>query len=172
MPRKSYATDAPTWTLPASGQPYAATIQAAADTYGVPVLVLARVLWQESHFRADIISGEVESATGAQGIAQFMPETAEDYGVDPLDAVSAIYGAAHVLRDYRRLTGDVDWAHAVAAYNAGPGNINDAAAAARKAKANGLLEWLDYLPTSVANQAQTQNYITQVAADLGQVLFV
>jgi hypothetical protein len=39
---------------------------------GLPVEFFARVIWQESRFKAQAVSPK-----GAQGIAQFMPETAD-----------------------------------------------------------------------------------------------
>src|SRR5262249_60783000 len=44
--------------------------QSAAEN-GLPVEFFARVIWQESHFDAQAVSPK-----GAEGIAQFMPQTA------------------------------------------------------------------------------------------------
>ena len=62
------------------------------------------------------------SPAGAQGVAQFMPATASDLGVDPLDPAQAIPAAGKYLRQqYDRFGG---WTQALAAYNAGPGNVS------------------------------------------------
>ena len=46
-------------------------IEADAAANGLPVEFFARVIWQESRFNAQAVSPK-----GAQGIAQFMPQTA------------------------------------------------------------------------------------------------
>jgi soluble lytic murein transglycosylase-like protein len=109
------------WQLPARAAPYADAINAAEVTYSLPAGLLGRVLFQESRFRPDIISGQVRSRTGATGIAQFMPATAAELGVDPLDAFQSIDGAGKYLRRlYDQL---LDWKLAIAAYNWGIGNV-------------------------------------------------
>lgn len=110
-----------TFAIPPSGQPYAETIRAAEQKNGLPESLLARVLYQESRFRPDIITGKVRSKAGATGIAQFMPKTAAALGVDPLNPTSAINGAARELRSLFDRFGD--WTHAIAAYNWGQGNL-------------------------------------------------
>lgn len=106
------------WVPPAE---YAGMIAAAEAQYGLPTNMLARLLYQESHYRDDIIRGDVTSSAGALGIAQFMPGTADDLGIDPLDPVQAIPAAARYLRQQFNTFGD--WAMALAAYNWGPGNV-------------------------------------------------
>lgn len=109
------------WQLPARAAPYAAAIYAAEDRYGIPRNLLARQLYQESHFRADIITGATVSPAGALGIAQFMPATAAELGVDPLDPASAIDGAGRYMAKLFQQLGD--WSLALAAYNWGIGNV-------------------------------------------------
>lgn len=109
------------FTIPPAGQPYAETIRAAEQRNGLPESLLARVLYQESRFRPDVITGKVRSKAGATGIAQFMPKTAAALGVDPLNPTSAINGAARELRSLFDRFGD--WTHAIAAYNWGQGNL-------------------------------------------------
>lgn len=106
------------FTVPAK---YASIISQAETDNGLPSGLLARVLYRESRFREDIISGKVRSSVGALGIAQFMPSTAVSMGVDPLDPFSAIPGAARYLAQLFRTTGS--WPEAVAAYNWGVGNV-------------------------------------------------
>lgn len=62
------------------------------------------------------------SSAGAVGLGQFMPETAEQYGVNPLDPRSSVEGAARYLSDLKTQF-DGSWPLANAAYNWGPGNV-------------------------------------------------
>ena len=102
---------------------YGDKIQEAANTHGNPATILAGLLEQESGYRPDVIRGETLSSAGAAGIAQFMPETAEQYGVDPLDTDSAIDGAARYLAYLVKLF-DGDLRLAIYAYNGGEGNVS------------------------------------------------
>ena len=80
----------------------------------LPAHFFIRLLYQESNFRLAAIS-----SAGALGIAQFMPETASDRGLDnPFDALQAIPASARLLRDLYLKFGNLGLA--AAAYNAGP----------------------------------------------------
>lgn len=100
---------------------YAGAIAQAEADNGIPRDVLARLLYQECRYRDDIITGRVRSSVGAVGIAQFMPATARDMLVDPLDPFASIDAAARYLASLHRQTGT--WAKALAAYNWGIGNV-------------------------------------------------
>lgn len=129
------------WKPPAK---YAAAIAQAEDSNGIPQNMLARLLYQECRYRADIISGATTSPAGAQGIAQFMPATAREMGIDPLDPAQAIPAAARYLaQQYRRFG---TWTQALAAYNWGAGNVS------RKG--------LDNAPS------ETRKYFTEILADV------
>ena len=83
----------------------------------LPVEFFARVIWQESRFNARAVSNK-----GAQGIAQFMPATADYRGlVDPFDPIEALRNSARYLRDLKTRFGNLGLA--AAAYNAGPGRV-------------------------------------------------
>lgn len=112
----------PQWNLPAAGEQYRPFIQNAANMYGVPFVILGKLLQQESGFRPDVISGSRTSPKGAQGIAQFMPDTARELGVNPLKPASAIPGAARYLSQLYDRFGN--WRDALAAYNWGLGNVS------------------------------------------------
>jgi len=93
------------------------TVKAAAEEHDIPIGFFVRLLWQESRFRA----AEVSSA-GAQGIAQFMPQTAVEVGLrDPFDPLQAIPASARFLRKLHNQFGNLGLA--AAAYNAGGGRI-------------------------------------------------
>jgi Transglycosylase SLT domain len=73
----------------------------------------ARLLWRESLFDPNVVSYK-----GAQGIAQFMPETAKRVGLeDPFEPMSAVKASAAFLSDLRSQFGNLGLA--AAAYNAG-----------------------------------------------------
>jgi hypothetical protein len=84
----------------------------------LPVEFFARVIWQESRFNARAVSNK-----GAQGIAQFMPATADYRGlIDPFDPIEALKNSARYLRDLKARFGNLGLA--AAAYNAGPGRVS------------------------------------------------
>lgn len=100
---------------------YAKAIVAAAKSTGVDARQLAALITVES-------SGNphAKSDKGAYGLAQFMPATAAQYGVDVTDPVSSIWGAAKYFANLLRMSfinGDYNLAHA--GYNWGPGNLED-----------------------------------------------
>jgi hypothetical protein len=61
------------------------------------------------------------SRAGAIGLAQLMPATAKDLGVDPQSPVQNLDGGARYLLQQMRAFGTVELA--LAAYNAGPGAV-------------------------------------------------
>jgi hypothetical protein len=88
-------------------------IAANAAAVGMPDAFFARLIWKESRFDVAAVS-----PVGAQGIAQFMPYTAEERGLaDPYDMRSAIRHSALYLSDLRAELGN--WGLAAAAYNGG-----------------------------------------------------
>ena len=96
---------------------YGGVIQQAAAENGIPPEILAGLIDTESAFNPGAVS-----PVGAQGLGQFMPPTAAEFGVDVNDPVSSIDGAARYLRylvDY--FNGDMNLA--IYAYNGGMGNI-------------------------------------------------
>lgn len=133
------------WKLPAGAAPYAEQISKTETAQGIPAGLLARLLHQESRYRQDIISGATRSPAGALGIAQFMPRTAAELGIDPLNPNQAIPAAGLYLRRLYDQTGS--WASALAAYNWGIGNV----------KRKGL----DKAP------AETRAYVAQISNDVG-----
>jgi hypothetical protein len=85
---------------------------------GLPVEFFARVIWQESRFNAQAVSPK-----GAQGIAQFMPQTADWRGLaDPFDPIEALKNSASYLHDLQTKFGNLGLA--AAGYNAGPGRVS------------------------------------------------
>jgi hypothetical protein len=93
-------------------------IAEAALRWNVPMNLLAAQLYAESGFNPF-----ARSPAGAEGIAQFMPGTADAYGLaNPYDPVAAINAQAHLMSDLLRSFGG-KVALALAAYNAGAGAV-------------------------------------------------
>ena len=91
--------------------------QAAADNE-IPEEFFTRLIWQESRFDSAAIS-----PAGAQGIAQFMPQTAATRGlINAFAPLQALRESASYLRELRT-TFHGNLGLAAAAYNAGPGQI-------------------------------------------------
>jgi hypothetical protein len=86
---------------------------------GLPVEFFARVIWQESRFNALAVSRK-----GAEGIAQFMPRTADWHGLaDPFNPIEALKHSASYLGELRDRFGNLGLA--AAGYNAGPGRVSE-----------------------------------------------
>jgi soluble lytic murein transglycosylase-like protein len=99
-------------------------LESAATANGLPLEFFARVIWQESRFQPDAVGPVTRSGHRAQGIAQFMPYTAEERGLlDPFNPVAALPKAAEFLRELRGEFGNLGLA--AAAYNAGPRRVRD-----------------------------------------------
>ncbi len=115
-------------------------IESAAKAQNLPLEFFARVIWQESRFQSDAVGPVTRSGQRAQGIAQFMPGTADERRLlDPFDPVQALPKSAEFLSELRSQFGNLGLA--AAAYNAGPRRVR---------------EWLDgagYMPQ------QTRSYV-------------
>ena len=119
--------------------------QKAAKQYDVPVSLLKDIGKAESNIKPEAVS-----SAGAQGVMQLMPATAQSLGVtNPFDAEQNIMGGAKYIKQMLdRYDGDVKLA--LAAYNAGSGNV---------AKYGGIPPF-----------AETQNYVKKVMAYAGEDL--
>lgn len=131
----AYGVNAPAQYAPAIGK--------AAIENDLPPNLLAAQLRQESGFKPTAVS-----SAGAAGISQFMPDTAREMGINPLDPNQAIPAGARYLRQNIDKFGSVE--NGLAAYNWGPGNV-------QKWVANGADP--SRLP------AETQNYIKSIGAN-------
>jgi hypothetical protein len=96
---------------------YDPIIREMAAKYGVPARLLKAQMKQESQFDPN-----VRSPKGATGLIQLMPDTASMLKVrDSKDPRQNIEGAAKYMAQLLKMTKG-NLAHALAAYNAGPGN--------------------------------------------------
>jgi len=134
--------DAPRWL---------ALISEQEDLAGIPAGLLARMAYQESHFRPEIIDGTLASAAGALGILQLMPQFFKSV-LRPIpfsaqDVTDQIQEAARELvRLYHHFH---DFGLALAGYNWGQGHIDDYLKGIHSA-----------LPV------ETQKYVIQILADV------
>ncbi|EKE43627.1 transglycosylase SLT domain protein [Oceaniovalibus guishaninsula JLT2003] len=96
--------------------PYLAIARAAARRHGVPEDLYLRLVQRESGWNAAAVSHK-----GALGLAQLMPGTAALLRVDPADPEQNLDGGARYLAMQYRKFGT--WQLALAAYNAGPGAV-------------------------------------------------
>ena len=96
--------------------PYDAAFSAAEAKHGLPAGLLSAVAKQESGY-----DPKAKSPAGAVGLMQFMPATAKGVGIDPTDPFQAIDGAGKLLASHLKTFGSLE--KALAAYNAGPGNV-------------------------------------------------
>lgn len=87
--------------------------KAAAAKYGVPWDVFAHQIAGESGWNPNIHP----SSAGAEGIAQFIPGTAAQYGVDVKNPQSSLEGAAKYMADLHQQGGS--WEHALSGYLSG-----------------------------------------------------
>lgn len=99
-------------------RPFEGNIRDAAIAFGLDTSLIKGVIAAESAGRS-----RVESSAGAKGLMQLMDATASDMGViDAFDPEQNIEGGSKYLsRMLNMFDGDLD--KALAAYNAGPGNV-------------------------------------------------
>jgi hypothetical protein len=92
-------------------------VESSARSRKLPIAFFTRLIFRESSFRTGVVS-----PAGAQGVAQFMPGTAQERGLaDPFDPEQAIPASAHLLADLRTRFGNLGLA--AAAYNGGPNRV-------------------------------------------------
>ena len=112
-------------------------ITMASEKYDIPESLIYKVIETESYFNTNCVS-----SAGATGLMQVMPFNNSSLGItDATDPYQNIMGGVKLLRQYIDMyNGDIKLG--LAAYNAGPGNVN---------KYNGVPPF-----------KETQNYIRKI----------
>ena len=123
-------------------------IERVAAAAGVDPELAMRVAAQESGLSPDALN----PVSGAIGIMQLMPSTAAALGVDPRNSVQNVIGGVQYLRE--QLSHFRDEAKALAAYNWGPGRVEEAVE-------RWGAEWLSHAPR------ETQHYIASILSRSG-----
>lgn len=137
------------WQSVGDGPIWVPQLNAAESQFGIPQNLLARIAYEESHFRNDIITGVTASSAGALGIMQLEPVFFASVRVprpfQPADTLAQIQEAAQdLVTNYNALG---NWPQAVAAYNAGLSTIQTGNA-------------------SAANKAANAKYVADILADV------
>jgi len=127
-------------SLSAGPDAYRARVAELSAKYDLSPTLIEALVWQESRWRAGAVS-----PAGARGLAQLMPGTARQMGVDANDPHANLEGGARYLRAQLDAFGG-DLEKALAAYNAGPGRVQ---------AANGI-----------PRIRETQNYVTSILGRL------
>lgn len=122
---------------------YLRHFKAAAERHGLDWRLLAAIGYQESHWNPEAVS-----PTGVRGLMMLTRDTANHMGIgDRLDAKESIEGGARYFAGLKkRFAGQVEepdrtWL-TIAAYNIGPGHLQDARQLAKDARMNPN-RWLD-----------------------------
>lgn len=117
---------------------------------GIPQGLIEGMIMQESRGDTYRKGKLLTSPAGAQGLAQFMPKTAKQYGVDVKSEESSVNGMIkYVSALLRQFGGDVE--KAIMAYNAGPDNV-------KNGKAYGYKETKKYLANVKSYAAGANGY--------------
>jgi soluble lytic murein transglycosylase-like protein len=115
------------WASVNQGPVWVPVLNIAEGTYGIPPNLLARVAYEESRFRDDVISGATASPAGAMGLMQLEPAYFQSVKVPtPYTAADVnnqiAEAAAYLAGLYKHFN---DWGYALMAYNDGQTNIDN-----------------------------------------------
>lgn len=115
------------WKSVGSGPQWIPYLNAAEAQYNIPTDLLARMAYRESiHFREDVIRGMTASPAGALGLMQLEPAFFNTVNVPrPYTDEDVLNQIAEAARDVVAMyTATKQWPLAIAAYNAGLGNVH------------------------------------------------
>ena len=105
------------------GEDYDALLAKSAKDHGVPLALLKHTADKETGGLSPEKRATAVSKAGAQGFMQFMPATAKQYGIDPMDPAQSADAAGRMYKD---LLGHYKGDQRLAAmgYNWGQGNVD------------------------------------------------
>lgn len=135
--------------------PYLEAADAAADYNSIPRSIFHALINTESGWNAYAISNK-----GAIGLTQLMPATAAQLGVFAWSPRENLLGGAAYLKQMFAKFGN--WGDALAAYNAGPGNIAAGKGYAKKVLTDAAAEE-DAAPVPAGGAAPTKDWWQQAA---------
>jgi len=140
------------WKNVGSGPQWVPALNTTEQTLGIPADLLARMAFEESSFRESVIRGTEASSAGALGMMQLMPQYFPSVDVlkpfTDQDVWNQITAAGEQLSSLYASTNS--WTLAVAAYNAGLGNVQ---------KYGGIPPF-----------AETQKYVADISADIPAIV--
>jgi|SRR5882724_371534 len=138
------------WKNVQQGPVWVPVINTTENQFGIPADLLARMAYQESSFKPEVISGLKVSRAGAAGILQMLPQYFASVNVPTpytaADTVAQISEAAQYLQSLYAQFGD--WGMALAAYNWGPTRMRQ------------------YIAGTAQMPEETANYVTRILADV------
>jgi soluble lytic murein transglycosylase-like protein len=140
------------WKNVGQGPKWLPLLSQAELDFGIPTDLLARIAYQESHFRQEIIDGSLASPAQALGLMQLEPAYFASVRVPKpftdADTTAQIQEAAQaIVTDFETLG---DWQLTVAAYDAGLGAVQ---------KYKGIPPF-----------SETQKYVAAVTADVPAIV--
>lgn len=126
------------WQTVNDGPTWVPVLNVAELQNNIPPNLLARIAYQESRFRPDVINGTTASSAGALGIMQLIPQYFNAVNVPrPFSTQDTANQINQAGGELSRLYGVfLDWGWAIAAYNDGQGNIQAVLTGARSLPAS------------------------------------
>jgi soluble lytic murein transglycosylase-like protein len=136
------------WKSAGSGPRWVPVLNAVEQQFGIPTDLLARLAYQESRFREDVIRGTTPSGAGALGMMQMLPQYFDSVNTpipysDAAVTAQISQAAQNLVSLYNKFG---SWPLALAGYNAGAGNVE---------KYGGIPPF-----------PETQNYVAEITADV------
>ncbi len=128
-------------------------VHQAACEAGLPIGLFDAVIMQESRYQPSAVSPK-----GAFGLAQLMPGTAQQLGVDRFSLIENLRGGARYLKQHVNRFRRYDLA--LAAYNAGPGRVE------RTRQVPRIAETQAYVRTIMANWTGAASSVEATALPL------
>jgi membrane-bound lytic murein transglycosylase MltF len=132
------------------------------EKYGLPKNILVGVMGTESNFNPN-----ATSPVGARGLMQFMPKTAKEYGINPLNPSQSIDAAGKYLANSYKQFGN--WDDALRSYNMGVGGLKQVKAG-KKSLPKETQDYTSrvYKHAGIDYSSETPTYANSVAPYINQ----